>query len=543
MKWHQETLAIFSSFVLLTVSAQAQAQQGESFRNVIIDDDLGLDEGASSSKANASKPQKNTSAQGNNKKITLAAQDQKSSQESSKEESTETSQEQGGDTDAQEASKKQDLKKSSTSQKSSSKKKKQNQRRKQKKESISEVAQLQMDIADLIKKVNKLEKEEKSKNSVEKLQDSVEEIQKDLDKKVFANNKKVKVTVGGHVNRAALYIDNGTNSRLKHVDNDNSPSRFSFRGEGKVNDCFTMGGYLELAVAMNSSSDVDVNNTQNATSNPISTRVAEFYFQHDQWGKLFAGQGPMVSDDTAEQDLSGTYVATQASGVQGPAGGTTFIDKSTNLSSGIHVKSAWTQMDGLGRETRVRYDTPQIFGLVLGASHSSSDSWDVAAKFKGEAKGYHMAAAVAYASEHDANKSGFTQFDGSVSLLTPIGFNATFAGGNRNFKAVGRKTARYWLARLGFKTNPFEVGDLALGVDYGRETDLVNAGDGSYGNGGALTTYGLALVQNIDKISTEAYCTIRTYKLSGLPRTRTGAFGKPLFKDIWVAMVGARVKL
>lgn len=413
-------------------------------------------------------------------------------------------------------------------------------------EKISEMAQLRMDVADLMKKVNELEGHKNPVEIDKKTPTISEAVQKEVDKKVTSGNDKIKLTVSGQVNRAITYLNNGQNNRLKHVDNENSPSRFRFAGEGRLNECASIGALMEISAKENSTADAEINNTENATAstNRIASRVVEAYFKHTHLGQLFLGLGSTASDDTTEQDLSGTYVANEASGIQDAAGGVAFVDKQINAKSSITLGKAWIPMDGNSRKNRIRYDTPQIFGLVLGASHTSSDSWDLGAKFKGDFSGYKIAGGLGYVKEHAADKAGFNQLSGSISLLTPIGLNGTFIAGSRNFKASGRKTAKYWLARLGYKANPFDIGDLALAVDYGQQRNAVNetTSPNRYGNGSLLRSYGLSVVQTIEKIATEAYITVRRYDLSRVTHFRNGTSGNPSFKPIWLTMAGARIK-
>lgn len=408
-----------------------------------------------------------------------------------------------------------------------------------KKESVSDLSKLKMEVADLMKKVHDLEHQQKETHAAvtEKKEPTLAEAtQKEMDKKVTSGNDKVKLIVSGQVTRALEFLDNGQNSRLKHVDVDNSPSRFRFVGEGKVNDCVTVGTLIEIQVKMNSTADVDVNNTENSTGTPISTRHVDAYVNHTRFGKLFMGHGSLATDDITEQDLSGTYTATQASGIEGIATAVKFVNKGTKEKTNIAVGDVWIGMDG-NRRTRVRYDTPQVMGVVLGASHASTDSWDVSAKFKGEYNGYKMAAGIGFLRDHAASKAGYNRLSGSASILTPIGFNVTLAMGQEDFRARGRKNARYWLARLGYKFNPFKIGDLALAVDFGEQKGRLN--NSGFKNGSKAQTWGIAVVQNIDQIATEVFFTVRQYRLS---KVSTSASRPVRLNNIFATLLGARLK-
>lgn len=414
--------------------------------------------------------------------------------------------------------------------------------RRVKKEKISEISKLRMKVADLIKKVGEVERAQQK--AAKKRKDEVvftKETLKKLDKKADSGNDQVKLTVSGHLNRAVIHLDNGNRTRLKHVDNDNSPTRFRFEALAHLNECFSMGGKIEIQVEENSTADINVNETEDATGTNISVRHAHVFFVHKYIGKVFMGQASSASDDTTEQDLSGTYVTTQASGIEGPATSVRFVDKTIGDQSTITVGNVWTGMDGNSRRNLIRYDTPQVLGFVFGTSHTSADSWDVSGKFKGEYKGFKLAAGLGFLKRDQANKAGFKQLSGSISALTPIGFNATFAAGKQDFYAPGRKTAKYWLVRLGFKLKLLKIGYTAIAADYGQQRDFLNSS--TYGNGSTAETYGASFVQKVDKLASEIYFTVRKYGLCNVPQQADGtSVTTPDFEDIWIAMAGARIK-
>src|SRR5262249_17535177 len=54
-------------------------------------------------------------------------------------------------------------------------------------------------------------------------------------------NRKVKLEVSGHINEAVMFWDDGRESNAYVVTNDNSRSRFRFKGEAKIEDDWKAG--------------------------------------------------------------------------------------------------------------------------------------------------------------------------------------------------------------------------------------------------------------------------------------------------------------
>ena len=68
-------------------------------------------------------------------------------------------------------------------------------------------------------------------------------------------NRKVKLTVSGHVNEALLFWDDGTESNVYVVTNNASRTRFRFTGDAKINNDWSAGYLLEIGVRYANSSN------------------------------------------------------------------------------------------------------------------------------------------------------------------------------------------------------------------------------------------------------------------------------------------------
>jgi predicted porin len=122
---------------------------------------------------------------------------------------------------------------------------------------------------------------------------------------VSASVNAVEIKVSGQINRSLMWIDNGVDDELLHVDNDNSSTRFRFTGEEDF-DGTKVGVVWESQFESNSSASVDIpQNDDNGST--FTERKLEAYFGSN-WGKIWIGQGDGAANGSSEVDLSGTAV-------------------------------------------------------------------------------------------------------------------------------------------------------------------------------------------------------------------------------------------
>lgn len=303
----------------------------------------------------------------------------------------------------------------------------------------------------------------------------------------------IRLTLSGQVNRGVLFADNGTDSEVFHVDNDNSSTRIRFVGEGDLNDDITVGTQIEVQFESNSTADISFNQSGSAGDNNFTERKLELYFDSDQFGRVWLGQGDTASNSTSEVDLSGTSVVGY-SGIADMAGGLEF-------DNGREIGDAFSNLDGLSRDDRLRYDTPNFGGFVASASAVESDEWDTALRFAGEIGGVRTAAAVAY-----ANSNTFEQINGSASVLFSSGLNFTAAAGTRDPDAAGRDDPFFYYLKVGQRLDIFDIGETRLAVDFTQADDVEADGE-------EFTSYGAFLVQVLDPVATELYLGVRNHTL------------------------------
>ena len=65
-------------------------------------------------------------------------------------------------------------------------------------------------------------------------------------------------TISGQLNRAMMYVNDGDQDELFFVDNENSSTRFRFRGSNEFENGWTVGFLWEVEMQSNSSDEVKV---------------------------------------------------------------------------------------------------------------------------------------------------------------------------------------------------------------------------------------------------------------------------------------------
>jgi hypothetical protein len=348
------------------------------------------------------------------------------------------------------------------------------------------------------------------------------------EKTVTSGKKGIKLAVSGQVNRGVLFVDDGAKTHAIHVDNDNSSTRIRFVAEGRLNEEFKVGAHVEVQFESNSSGVVNQFNERGVGPNNFTERKLEVYLDSKTFGRLWIGQGDTASNGVSERDLSGTSVAGY-SAVHDLAGGMIFVR--SGLPQAIvtdpSIGATFTNLDGLSRDDRVRYDTPKWNGFHLRGSVIANGRWDVGGRFAGKVWDTKLAAALAYWS-----RPGREGVSGSISGLHASGINLSFAGGNADFTspaavAAGRFDSSFWYVKLGYLNNFLtSAGKTGIAVDYFNGNDqAANFDEGE--------AFGVFLVQNLDKVATELYVGGRVYDLDRRGRN---------FDSIAAVLAGARIK-
>ena len=237
--------------------------------------------------------------------------------------------------------------------------------------------------------------------------------------------------ISGQINRAMMYVDDGSTGKWFFVDNDNSSSRFRFTGSNEFENAWKVGIVWEVEMQSNPSNKVNMD-TQDRSNTDLgdvtfTERKLEFWVGQ-KFGKAWLGQGDTASNGTSEVDLSGTSVSAYSDYLVGSA----FVFQDNGQGIGVTVGGSRSNFDGLSRRDRLRYDTPTFAGFYGSASVMSESRWDAALRYSGDFGWAKLAAAGAYA---DLGTSSDTQdaiISTSASMLFDFGLNLTLAYGKRD---------------------------------------------------------------------------------------------------------------
>ena len=375
----------------------------------------------------------------------------------------------------------------------------------------------QQSIDELKRKVDELTKEEPLKTTPP-------EVAPESAKVVKSRDDKVAVTLYGHINRAILASNDGDETNYYNVDNGNSQSRMGLSARATINENLDIGSNIELGLKSNLSNEVD--QTDKNTDFDINDRIIEVFLNDERFGRLFVGQGHTASDGTSEVDLSGTAVIGY-SDIPGIAGGQFFYDKQAGSLSTTRIKNVFNNMDGLGRQDRIRYDTPNFLGFQASGSFTGDEGGDIALRYSAKFGETQVAAAGAWASPDDQIPTVDNQYNGSASVLFGMGLNFTIAGGYRDLKGTRSGDEAYFLyGKVGYRKPFFSFGDTAFSVDFDRSEDIDQNDD-------EADTFGFQLVQDLDPWGSEWYL---GYRYHTLDRRNEN------FDDINSFMSGLRVK-
>ncbi|WP_029913070.1 porin [Pelobacter seleniigenes] len=282
----------------------------------------------------------------------------------------------------------------------------------------------------------------------------------------------VKFDLGLQINRALMYVDDGSDKELFNVDNDNSSTRFNLNAETAIDNEFTIGAFFEAEFQSNASNDVDFESK--SSDAVLNERYMEVYVKSKRFGQLSLGQGSGAADGNMERDLSGTNVINWAN----PAllGGAIRFGQ-----TGPKISQTMTNLDFESRYDRVRYDTPKFGPVRLAISYGTKDDSDVTEagvrlekKFDG---GTRLRGALGYSIEdtEEGNDTGKEKtVGGSFAILLSNGINGTVAVGKSSDDDSSNPDSKFSSLKVGYLK-----GRHAVSVMYAMTKDRSKKGDES----------------------------------------------------------------
>ncbi len=352
-------------------------------------------------------------------------------------------------------------------------------------------------------------------------------------------NRKMSLTVSGHVNQGILFWDDGEESDTYVVGNSNDDlSMFRFEGEAKFASGWKAGYLIELELSHSPSAGVS--QTDDDGADEIGISESAMFIESEQYGRITWGFTAQPSDGAPEVDLSGGVYAGYAA-VGNVAGGFEWRLAGAGL-TGITLGDVFDHLNGDTHDI-IRYDTPSIAGFTLSASWGEDDLWDVAVSYGKQLGDFEVAAAIAYTENRDNDDNGPLDHDtvaGSISVLhAPTGINLTFAAGERAYNDEPlRDDATFYYVKAGVYQKFSSIGKTAIYGEFGQfndmffangnnggdEADIVDALDtdglvactgttGCIVSGSEAKVWGVGIVQYVDAAAMQLFLAYRHYEI------------------------------
>lgn len=348
-----------------------------------------------------------------------------------------------------------------------------------------------------------------------------------------SGSKDVELKVSGQVNRMVFYGDDGNQSRFFQADNDFSSTRVRWDAKAKLDDEWSAGAKIEVQFESNSTADITIDQNKSVIgSNSFTERKLEAFVKNSQLGKLTLGQGDTASNGAIEEDLSGTGTIS-GSGYTALGESLEFVVAGTNgTGTGVTVGDHFSNLDGLSRDDRLRYDTPSFAGFSLSTSWVDGDEIDVALRYGRDFDGVEVALALAY---WDATTSDDkTGYGGSASVLAPFGTSLTLAYSTEDLDLVAAPNAQvdsepeFWYVKLGQILKLSPIGKTSFSVEYSKTEDQ-NEDIGTDG-----TYWAVAFEQDVKKLGADIYATLGQYDIDLASGVDT--------EEIMIGGIGTRIK-
>lgn len=340
-------------------------------------------------------------------------------------------------------------------------------------------------------------------------------------------NRKVSLTVYGHVDAGLLRVDVEDFAKTSVIQNGTDETFVGFAGAARINNDLAAGYTIELAYHQLGLLNLPVQ------SAGLNVRQSFWWLKSANLGTVSVGRLAQATQDFDHITTANTLPATKP--------------LSLGALSDAYLTGVDLPFDGHYRDA-VRYDSPTWQGFTLSASWGASvdatssdgngNTWDAALRYSGDFSGFSLRAGAGY--RHDT--------DLEINLLNVIALNLPTRDVN-TIALVGSVmhtgsgvflTANY--ADQDWKDLGFNLRGYAL--TGGVEQKLVHLGkttaygewnrfelDPNGGGGGAVDMWGLGMVQAIDAAAMDLYIGYRNYDLGDL-----GA------DDLQIISAGARLK-
>ncbi len=204
-------------------------------------------------------------------------------------------------------------------------------------------------------------------------------------------NRKVSLSIYGHVNEAIGWWDDGVETNVYNMTNDSSRTRFGFRGKASITSDLYAEYRLEIGVR--------AANQQLMSDNNLGTGGNSFDLRHSSWtlgsktyGEVTVGQTSMAHDGIMQSQTANIGHFSTNDIFDFPSD---FIVRGSGVRWDVLIQN---REPGEGsRGNLVRYDTPEFAGFAASAHWGEDDIWGVALRYAGEIGAFEMEAGIGYA--------------------------------------------------------------------------------------------------------------------------------------------------
>ena len=298
--------------------------------------------------------------------------------------------------------------------------------------------------------------------------------------------------VSGQLDRAFTVADNGNETDYASVDNIGSNSRFRFTGNEKMANGMNVGFIYEMSVVQFGSTEFDIGKNSGGGDVDLDTRKIDIYLEGD-FGKVSFGKGDGAGYYANMMDYSGTLYYGGGAWYTLYSSGISFVDDNGNQLYKIGQTNS--VFNAVGRQERIRYDSPSIGGLVLSTSLDNGNAYELAARYHVDLPGAKLATGLSWVDTNDLNieaspTNGQPLTPGSefkakqvlgasASLLLDGGLNFTVSYGNDKTDAManaGQANQEGFDATNLFGQVGYLTGAHHFAVNYGETKDLIVEG-------------------------------------------------------------------
>jgi predicted porin len=246
-------------------------------------------------------------------------------------------------------------------------------------------------------------------------------------------NRRVSLTVYGHVNEAVLWWDDGEETNAYVVTNENSRTRFGFRGDARISPEWSAGYLLEVGVRSSNSATVNqLADDLVPTNLALDLRHGAWWIESNRLGRVWVGQTSMATDGITEINLSNA-AQIGSNDINNWNGGFFLrLDRNDRLLArgtgpgGVVVGLTWAGINSQAnanvgdgdRRNLVRYVSPTFSGFTFSWSWGEDDFWDVALRYANEWNGVRVAAGIGFQQWTDGDARTILRENGGFDLVS-----------------------------------------------------------------------------------------------------------------------------